>query len=107
MMQFPFGTMRRYLDYDLEPYANVLGWLARIEERPAFRKAIALAGPGREALSQRSDLLRACCASAACSVAYAWCAAASASPTRIERPMSISTEPSAERHSITLSGRHE
>jgi glutathione S-transferase len=45
MMQFPFGTMRRYLQYDLEGSANVRAWLDRIEERPAFRKAIALAGP--------------------------------------------------------------
>jgi len=45
MMQFPFGTMRRYLEYDLEPYASVRLWLDRIEERPAYQRAIALAGP--------------------------------------------------------------
>ena len=45
MMLFPFTTMRRYLDYDLAPYANVQAYLARIEARPAYRKAMALAGP--------------------------------------------------------------
>jgi glutathione S-transferase len=45
MMQFPFGTMRRYLDYDLEPFGNVRAWLTRVEERPAFQKAMALSGP--------------------------------------------------------------
>jgi glutathione S-transferase len=37
--------MRRYLDYDLSPYPNVLAYLARIEARPAYQKAMALAGP--------------------------------------------------------------
>ncbi len=69
-----------------------------------FRKVVG-AAPVR--LQAAAIFLRACCASAACSVAYAWCAAASASPTLIGSPMSISTEPRAERHSITLSGRHE
>ena len=45
MMLFPFTTMRRYLDYDLAPYPNVLAYVARIEARPAYRKAMALAGP--------------------------------------------------------------
>ena len=45
MMVFPFTTMRRYLDYDIAPYASIRAWLARIEERPAYRKAMALAGP--------------------------------------------------------------
>ena len=45
MMLFPFTTMRRYLDYDLAPYANILAYLGRIEARPAYRRAMALAGP--------------------------------------------------------------
>ena len=45
MMTFPFTTMRRYLDYDLAPHANIHAWLERIEARPAYRKAMALAGP--------------------------------------------------------------
>ena len=45
MMLFPFTTMRRYLDYDLAPYANIHAYLGRIEARPAYRRAMALAGP--------------------------------------------------------------
>jgi glutathione S-transferase len=45
MMAFPFTTMRRFLDYDLSPYANIAAYLERIEARPAYRKAMALAGP--------------------------------------------------------------
>ena len=45
MMAFPFTTMRLFLDYDLSPYANIAAWLERIGSRPAYRKAMALAGP--------------------------------------------------------------
>ena len=45
MMLFPFTTMRRYLEYDLAPYPNVQAYLARIELRPAYRKAMSIAGP--------------------------------------------------------------
>ncbi len=45
MMTFPFTTMRHFLNYDLAPYANILAYLQRIEARPAYRKAMALAGP--------------------------------------------------------------
>src|SRR5436190_20335576 len=45
MMTFPFTTMRRYLDYDIAPYANIVAYVKRIEARPAYRKAMALAGP--------------------------------------------------------------
>ena len=45
MMLFPFTTMRHFLEYDLAPYANILAYLERIESRPAYRKAMALAGP--------------------------------------------------------------
>lgn len=45
MMTFPFTTMRHFLNYDLAPYANILAYLQRIEGRPAYRKAMALAGP--------------------------------------------------------------
>src|SRR5690606_27506101 len=46
-------------------------------------------------------------ASLACIWAYAPWAAASALPTCTGKPMPESTDPSAERHSITLSGRQE
>ncbi len=45
MMTFPFTTMRRFLDYDVEPYANIAAYVKRIEARPAYQKAMALAGP--------------------------------------------------------------
>jgi glutathione S-transferase len=45
MMTFPFTTMRFFLDYDLAPFPNILAYLKRIEARPAYRKAMALAGP--------------------------------------------------------------
>ena len=45
MMVFPFTTMRLFLDYDLAPYPNILAYLQRIEARPAYRKAMSLAGP--------------------------------------------------------------
>jgi glutathione S-transferase len=45
MMVFPFTTMRRFLDYDLAPYARIRQYLERIEARPAYRKTMAIAGP--------------------------------------------------------------
>jgi glutathione S-transferase len=44
MMLFPFTTMRQFLNYDLSPHANILAYLKRIEARPAYQKAMALAG---------------------------------------------------------------
>ena len=45
MMTFPFTTMRRFLDYDIAPFANIVAYVKRIEARPAYQKAMALAGP--------------------------------------------------------------
>ncbi len=45
MMMFPFTTMRHFLHYELAPYVNILAYLRRIEARPAYQKAMALAGP--------------------------------------------------------------
>jgi glutathione S-transferase len=45
MMLFPFTTLRNFLEYDLGPYANTLAYIKRIESRPAYKKAMALAGP--------------------------------------------------------------
>jgi len=45
MMVFPFTTLRNFLDYDLAPYANIATYLARVGARPAYRKAMSLAGP--------------------------------------------------------------
>ena len=49
MMVFPFTTMRRYLDYDIAPYANIVEYVKRIEARPAYRKAMSIAGPDARA----------------------------------------------------------
>ena len=45
MMSFPLTTMRRYLPYEIEPYANIRAWVARIQSRPAYGKAMEIAGP--------------------------------------------------------------
>ncbi len=44
MMLFPFTTMRLFLDYDLAPHSNIVAYIQRIEARPAYRKAMTLAG---------------------------------------------------------------
>jgi glutathione S-transferase len=48
MMTFPFTTTRLFLDYDLAPFANILAYLKRIETRPAYQRAMALAGPSAD-----------------------------------------------------------
>ena len=45
MMSFPLTTMGRYLAFDLSDNANIRAWVARIEARPAYRKAMSIAGP--------------------------------------------------------------
>lgn len=46
MMLFPLTTMRTFAPRDLGPYPNLKRYLARIGERPAFRRAMAKADPG-------------------------------------------------------------
>jgi glutathione S-transferase len=45
MMVFPFTTMRRFLAYELDAHPHCVAYLRRIELRPAYQKAMALAGP--------------------------------------------------------------
>ena len=45
MMVFPFTTMRHFLDVDVSPYPNICAYVQRVEARPAYRKAMAIAGP--------------------------------------------------------------
>jgi len=45
MMSFPLTTMGRYLPFDLAPHAGIRAWVERIQARPAYRKAMAIAGP--------------------------------------------------------------
>ena len=47
MMLFPFTTMRHYLDYDIAPYPNIVAYVKRIEARPAYAKAMSIAGRGK------------------------------------------------------------
>ncbi len=48
MMTFPFTTMRLFLEYDLTPFPQIVAYLERIEARPAYRKAMAVAGKKEE-----------------------------------------------------------
>ena len=48
MMTFPFTTMRRFLDYELAPYANLVAYVKRVEARPAHQRAMSLAGPAEK-----------------------------------------------------------
>ena len=43
MMVFPLTTMRAFVPRDLSPYPNILAYLARIGQRPAFQRAAARA----------------------------------------------------------------
>jgi glutathione S-transferase len=45
MMVFPFTTMRRYLDYDIESHGNIVKYMQRIESRTAYANAMRIAGP--------------------------------------------------------------
>jgi glutathione S-transferase len=45
MMNFPFGVLTKFIQYDLSPYPNIVAHLATIAKRPAYQKAMALADP--------------------------------------------------------------
>jgi glutathione S-transferase len=45
MMMFPFFIARNFMQLDLTPYPNIVNYLKRIEARPAYQKAMALANP--------------------------------------------------------------
>ena len=44
-MLFPLSTMRVFAPRDLTPYPNIRAYLARIAERPAYRRAMEKADP--------------------------------------------------------------
>jgi glutathione S-transferase len=48
MTVFCLTTMRHYLPYDLAPYPQIRSYLARIGERPAYRRAMEKGDPGME-----------------------------------------------------------
>ena len=43
MMVFPFTTLQLFKKIDLSPYPNLTAYLARIGERPAYKKAMQIA----------------------------------------------------------------
>jgi glutathione S-transferase len=46
MMGFSLTTMRYFLPYDLKRCPNIVGYLARIAQRPAYRRAMEKGDPG-------------------------------------------------------------
>lgn len=46
IMLFPLTTMRAFMPRDLSPYPNILAYLKRIGERPAYQRAMAKGDPG-------------------------------------------------------------
>jgi glutathione S-transferase len=45
MMTYCFGTADGFLKLDRSPYPNIAGYLARIGQRPAYKKAMGIANP--------------------------------------------------------------
>lgn len=45
MPVFSFTTMRVFSPFDLSKYSNILAWLKRVTERPAYRKAMQKSDP--------------------------------------------------------------
>jgi glutathione S-transferase len=50
MVVFPLTTMRYWLGYSLEGYEGILGYLKRVGEREAYRRAMERGDPGMELL---------------------------------------------------------
>jgi glutathione S-transferase len=44
-MGFPLTTMRAFAPRDLSPYPNILAYLQKIGQRPAYRSAMAKGDP--------------------------------------------------------------
>ena len=44
LLQFPFGTMQQFSPLDISAYPSTRAWVDRISARPAYRKAMKLAG---------------------------------------------------------------
>jgi len=44
MCQFPFGTMSKFGAMDISAYPNIRRWLDRISARPAYQRAMKIAG---------------------------------------------------------------
>ena len=48
MTVFSVTTMRSFYPLDLAPYPNIRGWLTRVGDREAYRRAMAKGDPGME-----------------------------------------------------------
>lgn len=46
MIFFSFTTMRSFTPYDLKPYPNILAYLHRVGDRPAYQRAMKKGDPG-------------------------------------------------------------
>jgi glutathione S-transferase len=46
MIFFSFTTMRSFTPYDLKPYPNILAYLRRVGDRPAYQRAMKKGDPG-------------------------------------------------------------
>ena len=54
MMAFCFTTLLKFRPLDLSACPALRAYLARIGERPAYRRAMQVAGPGRKKISASS-----------------------------------------------------
>ena len=50
MSVYSLTTARLFMGFSLEPYPNILKWLSRVGERPAYRRAMQKGDPGFEPL---------------------------------------------------------
>lgn len=51
MIAFSLTTMRVFQPFDLSPYPNILAYLQRLADRPAYRRALEKGDPGRTPLT--------------------------------------------------------
>lgn len=48
MLPFSLSTMRLFTQFDLQDYPHVVGYLGRVGERPAYKRAMEKGDPGFE-----------------------------------------------------------
>ena len=54
MLVWSFTTMRKFENFDLSDYPNILAWLKRCGERPAYKKAMSKSDPDSDQEELRS-----------------------------------------------------
>src|SRR3546814_7167227 len=55
IMAFPLTTMRLFVPRDISAYPNLKAYLAKIVERPAFKRALKVGDPGLKPVIDRSE----------------------------------------------------